>query len=621
MSSNTHIEEYLKYYCEMKHAPEFAVLLKGKWGAGKTWFIKKFQKENSSNKFLYISLYGVTSFKDVENEFFKQLHPILSSKGMALTSKIFKGALKATIKVDFDNDGKSDGSMSSQVPDINLPDYLKDAGERILIFDDLERCSIEIEIILGYINHFVEHQDMKCILIANEEEFFSEENKNQNIIYKRVKEKLIGKTLEILPDTNAAILDFIKEVSKYEYKEYLRFNIETIKDIYDLAGYKNLRHMKHAVWDFERLIEMIDSKYRDNPEFINQLIVIIFSYSFEIKSGTVLPSEIRAIEHVFYPGMFDEYGKNEIFDRMNFKYNSYDIQYSIFGSNFWEDFFGSCIISEEEMDNSIQSSRFFGSKSQPDWIKLWHCYDHDDDELQLLISKIESDFNNKTYNNIGIIKHIVGVLLTLSDINVLSRSKEDIVSSYEKVFLEMLEDGLITFEEADRYIFIENDTYDSYSYFSRDSSEFSGFCNFIKKAIYLKEKEKLPVTALSLMADMKEDVFKFSKKITPSGNDSDSLSKTPVLNLIPVEDFIDTYFLVSPSNRKHVFMSLRERYKDNYYNKYLVDEVGWLEELLVQLKKVRFERSGTMSGYLLDRPIEDIIPKAIKNLKKQSKEI
>ena len=54
--SNTHVEEYLKYYCEMQHAPEYAVLLKAKCGAGKTWFIKKFQENNQECQFLYISL-------------------------------------------------------------------------------------------------------------------------------------------------------------------------------------------------------------------------------------------------------------------------------------------------------------------------------------------------------------------------------------------------------------------------------------------------------------------------------------------------------------------------------------------------------------------------------------
>ncbi|NER52970.1 MAG: hypothetical protein F6J92_41305, partial [Symploca sp. SIO1A3] len=65
---NSHITDYLNYYCGLAHAPGFAVLLKGQWGAGKTWFIKKYCENLKKNKqkCLYISLYGMTSFAEIE---------------------------------------------------------------------------------------------------------------------------------------------------------------------------------------------------------------------------------------------------------------------------------------------------------------------------------------------------------------------------------------------------------------------------------------------------------------------------------------------------------------------------------------------------------------------------
>ncbi|MEQ8973575.1 MAG: P-loop NTPase fold protein [Coleofasciculus sp. C1-SOL-03] len=78
----------------------FAVLLKGQWGAGKTWFIKKYYEKRKANKqkCLYVSLYGMTTFSEIEDAFFQQLHPVLSSKGMAITGNIFKEAIKTTTK-------------------------------------------------------------------------------------------------------------------------------------------------------------------------------------------------------------------------------------------------------------------------------------------------------------------------------------------------------------------------------------------------------------------------------------------------------------------------------------------------------------------------------------------
>ncbi len=77
--------KFLEMYCGFPHAPRYAVLLKGPWGAGKTYFVKKFFSAARSSgakreefKHLYVSLYGMASTKQVEAECFRQLHPILS---------------------------------------------------------------------------------------------------------------------------------------------------------------------------------------------------------------------------------------------------------------------------------------------------------------------------------------------------------------------------------------------------------------------------------------------------------------------------------------------------------------------------------------------------------------
>ncbi len=622
MSSNTHIEEYLKYYCEMQHAPEFAVLLKGKWGAGKTWFIKKFQKNNTSSKFLYISLYGLTSFSEIEDEFFKQLHPVLASKGMALTTKVLKGVLKAAIKVDLDDDGKSDTTVSSQVPDINLPEYLKDAGERILIFDDLERCSIETESILGYINHFVEHQDMKCILIANEEEIFQKDEAygSKETQYQRVKEKLIGKTLEISSDTEDAISGFISTIGNSEYRSYLENNIERIMDVYQLAGYKNLRHMKHAVWDFERIIEKIPSNARGNNDFISHLVVILFAYSFEVKSGKILPEEIGSIKDSFYSALMGDDEKEENkFKKIRSKYNNYDITDSLLGSHFWEKFFGSGIVPTEEIESSIESSRYFQSQNQPKWVKLWHCFDHEDDVLQSLLSDVETEFYAKEHTDIGIIKHLVGIFLWLSDINIFNKSKLDIISSSENLTSELLAENLIEYKESDRYELLERDAYAGLGYYGRDLPEFSSFCSFIETQLELHEKNQLPSASIDLLEVMKEDVEQFWRLITHSNNAEDSYYKLPVLQHIPVTDFIQTYFSISPIYRRKVFLALKVRYEHSYYNKHLGEEIDWLNELLVSLRLESSRRQGTMSGYVLDAAIDKYIPDAISSLESATK--
>ena len=246
---NQHIETYLTYYLNSKFNPEFAVLLQGKWGCGKTWFIKQFMKKYpkiDSSKFIYITLYGISSISEIEDQIFQQLHPILSSKGMALTGKILKGIVRTSLKIDLDGDKKSDASINSQIPDIQLPDYLKNTDNCILVFDDFERCIIPLNSLLGYINSFVEHQGLKVIILANEEELKIVENKEENKsnLYIKIKEKLIGKTFRVIHDIYSAHVSFVSWIENEEVKKFFDEKKENIIEIFNLADYNNLRHLK-----------------------------------------------------------------------------------------------------------------------------------------------------------------------------------------------------------------------------------------------------------------------------------------------------------------------------------------------------------------------------------------
>lgn len=104
--------------------PQYAVMLKGKWGCGKTYFIKQWKKrfDNEENaeteitlKPIYVSTYGMKSIAEIKTAIDKELNPFFYSK----TGKIIRGALKIAgkivFKTDFDvnGDAKNDGTFSA----------------------------------------------------------------------------------------------------------------------------------------------------------------------------------------------------------------------------------------------------------------------------------------------------------------------------------------------------------------------------------------------------------------------------------------------------------------------------------------------------------------------------
>jgi hypothetical protein len=97
---NEHINDYLKYYISLPDSPGYAVLLRGDWGSGKSFFIRDFIQKNDPQQFIYITLFGVNSSKEINDQIFEQLHPFLASKGMKLAGKFLSGIVKTAIKMD-----------------------------------------------------------------------------------------------------------------------------------------------------------------------------------------------------------------------------------------------------------------------------------------------------------------------------------------------------------------------------------------------------------------------------------------------------------------------------------------------------------------------------------------
>lgn len=219
---NKHIEEYFDYYFDGKKNFEYAILLNGAWGSGKTWFVKKYleKKEDQKKKISYVSLNGISKTSDIDEAIFKSIHPILGSKGEKLVGQLGKGLLKATLKVNLDGDLKPDTSVQASLPTIKLPEYLTIDDNFILVFDDLERCELKKEEVLGYINYFVEQEHIKTLIVSNEEEFIGNDD------YSRKKEKLIGATFSYTEDQDLAIQSILDEVIESELKKILNSNLE-----------------------------------------------------------------------------------------------------------------------------------------------------------------------------------------------------------------------------------------------------------------------------------------------------------------------------------------------------------------------------------------------------------
>lgn len=359
---NKHIEEYLDYYVDLSHSPEFAVLLKGEWGSGKTWFINQYREKLKiqKKKCLYVSLYGLTSIREIEDKFFQQLFPIRSSKIVTILGSILQGFVRTSLKMDFNNDGNDDGSLMLQIPNIEIQKSLDNIDNSIIIFDDLERCNIDLKTILGYINYFVEHQDFKVIIVANEDKLLNldqQDNEKQINEYQEIKEKLVGKTFCIVTDFDSALKDFINIVESESLKEFLSSNFQLVKDLYNQAEYNNLRLLRQIILDFELIFERLSEKAQTKSEFLQELFRTLMAFSFEIKRGNMLSSDIVKLPNIRTIKLFQEiYGLDDIekkeptlLEKILKRYESLNLSSPFPNIEWWGKFFEQGIIDNEEL--------------------------------------------------------------------------------------------------------------------------------------------------------------------------------------------------------------------------------------------------------------------------------
>lgn len=614
---NSHIENFLEYYCLFEQELGYAVLLKGKWGTGKTWFIQKTLKSFKTKdvKHLYVSLYGITSFDQIEDEFFKQLHPRLSSKSMALTGKIVKGLLKATLKIDLDGDG----NISAQAPELNLPEYLTNTSGFVIIFDDLERASIKLESLIGYINHYVEHQGYKVIIVANEEEILEQqENKEITFLYRKIKEKLIGKTFEIEPDLQGALVNFISEIKNQTVKDLYESNINVISELYNSSKYQNLRHLKQALWDFERFVTFVSEDASSKNELLLHLLKIFLILSFEIKSGNILPQDITRIQTEWFSTWVNENSENKEdtpCQTIRKKYgNIINLISLLIEESIWVDFFDKGCCSAEKIQESLEKSEYYHTENTPDWMKLLHSMELSDDEFSDVLKSVHKDFFEKKFTEIGVIKHVVGIFLWLSDRELITENRSEILK-FSYSYIDDLKNANQLFKEENFNMpkFRENEAWGNIVFYEKDSEEFKKLIKHIDKRIKESVIEHYPDIGNELLNLIETDPDLFCRKVMLNNHADNIYYAVPIFQYIDSAKFVDSFVSAKSNARRKIGVAFLDRYQKGF-NDLLLPELEWLRSVIKLLEEKKHLLEGKISGYQLQSNIDHYFKTSIKPL-------
>ena len=321
---------------------DYAIMINGEWGAGKTYFwnnqIKRKIESLSLNgrryKTIYMSLYGISNLEEISKKIFIETTQLMDKDLRRYMQTHEQDGIPEYAKTSIDMANLFGVSKSGERIDY---DEFFSITDKVLCFDDLERANVDVIDILGYINNFVEHDHMKTIIICNEKELATKmksENLemktfiatylldkqgelNNNDIpmvekikdriekvfertndYERIKEKLIGETFEYAPKFDYIINGILMRYeSNPSLLKFLRENSSYIMSTFKRSGTRNLRILKQALNDFKKVYEMTEKLYPNTNRLIMQtMLIFTIAASFEIKAGKITKEKFKFIE-------------------------------------------------------------------------------------------------------------------------------------------------------------------------------------------------------------------------------------------------------------------------------------------------------------------------------------
>lgn len=314
------IAEYLK-----NPKAEYAVMIDGEWGSGKTYFLTHSlmrimetidMGKDKRRKYAYVSLYGAKSIDEVSKEIVFQCFGKKHKKKVETADAVMETAsniLTASL-----------GAVNIDLSKIKETLAKIDINNWIICFDDLERCCLPISEMLGYINRLVEHNNCKVIVLANEKEIgkislnhrleekyqvvltgrklllpnsdssdADEENGidvkklqndtkalfNEDILYKSIREKVIGLTIKYEPQMDVAFDSIIADYCEgTEFKEYIVNNKAKILELFDEEECCNLRTLISVFGSIKKVYEEMICHAYNSAKYFDKIMESFLKY-------------------------------------------------------------------------------------------------------------------------------------------------------------------------------------------------------------------------------------------------------------------------------------------------------------------------------------------------------
>lgn len=349
--TNNELNEFIKNYIE-NDKTHSAIMLTAPWGAGKSYYIKNelipYLQENGDHICISVSLYGLKNSYEISKSIFietrmKFLKKNSEKKALGiLTAKTIIKGITSHFGVD----------LKASAEDLQELYESIDLSKKLIILEDIERTEIDIFDILGYVNSLVEQDEVKVLLVANEDELIkyessddstsddkkiaklydktsNQEDKNftdttQQYLIK--KEKTVGDTIRFVPNKEQAIKNILSSFKNETLDDLMKSekgNNSIITNIVMISNELKCDNLRSVIYGCQKTVDLykkFDQSFDNN--FLKSLLFGNVAFSLKMKMNDDISWDSENSLYSYDLGTYDHpllYASYEFI-----KYQNYD---------------------------------------------------------------------------------------------------------------------------------------------------------------------------------------------------------------------------------------------------------------------------------------------------------
>ena len=543
---NAFVEEYLNEYIGMSKA-DFAVLISGLWGCGKTTLVSKWMEDTKireDKKWVYVSVNGAATIEEIKHRVFEAAYPstakaLTIAKCVSSVVSPFVGTLSCT-------KGTKGGSAEVHFDQLEklVPRRLN-VHYDVLVFDDVERAVVGIEELLGYFSKLLA-EGIKIILVGDEKilskRWVDQKDESKGLCvqgYEQQKEKVIGQTFAVVEDFDDLYGTLVDDAHCETIRNILiSQRAVLVKDFKLVDGACNYRAFKHACRDTDYWFRRLPKLARENGEYAKLFVRIVLLMDYELLVNTLKAEEIGLIpkegSSSFTKFLECHNIRRPVYGEVN-EYLSLPIE-------LLKKMLVSHSARREDIEKAVSLlSWFVPKKNPPTWRVLLQWWELDRQELDRAVAHLKGDLENARVTDAREFMHSIAVLGQLVSQRLLPDSPRTFLKSCKGYIKHALSKG--AFEDV-----LQSNVSISEQIASRNSGSFyagewqqEDYCEVLKslfcEVLQKKRAEMLRVKTEKMVKRLRDDPASCIKELSQQELDP---CLDPILQNIKVGPFYES---------------------------------------------------------------------------------